>query len=142
MRLRSLLLATLCCGMTVFAHADGIQGIAWSVPASTADNVPTLGNTPGPNATEWATFTASAINFSADISYTLGGFLNYAGAASNITYMGGASSGSNLTDVLFEFTGSASFTNGQIFNVYHDDGVNLYINGVNYLSQPNTTSPV
>jgi hypothetical protein len=130
------------CLLPALAHADGIQGIAWSVPASTANNVPTLGNTPGMMATEWATFTASSIYFSGNNSYSLGGFLNYGGAASNIQYMNGASAGSNLTDVLFEFTGAASFTNGQTFNVYHDDGVNLYINGVNYLSQPSATSPI
>lgn len=124
------------------AHADGINGIAWSVPAATADNVPTLGNTPGSGATQWATFTASSIDFSADNSYTLGGFLNYAGAAHNIVYSNGATAGSDLTNVLFEFTGEASFINSQSFNVYHDDGVNLYIDGINYLSQPNTTSPV
>lgn len=124
------------------AHAQ-ISGTAWSVPASTANNVPTAGNVPGSGATEWATFDANSIDFSADNSYSLGGFLNYApGVASNITYMNGASASSNLTDVLFELTGAATFTNGQTFNVYHDDGVQLYVDGVNYLSAPNTTSPI
>jgi hypothetical protein len=132
-------------GFTVaatLAHADGITGTAWSVPSATADNVPTTGNVPGPSAIEWATFMASSIDFSADDSYSLGGFLNYAGAASNITYMNGATASSDLTDVLFEFTGTATFTTGQTFNVYHDDGVQLYVNGVNYLSQPSVTSPI
>ncbi|WP_419804198.1 PEP-CTERM sorting domain-containing protein [Terriglobus sp.] len=124
------------------AHADGIQAIAYNVPGSTAYNVPTLGNTPGQGATVEATFTASAINFSGDSNYSLGGFLNSFGAASNITYMNGYSATSSLTNTLFEFTGTAYFVNGQTFNVYHDDGVNLYVDGVNVLSQPNTTSPI
>jgi hypothetical protein len=124
------------------AKAEPISGIAWSVPASTADNVPTLGNTPGPGATEWGTFSASEIHFSGDSNYSFGGFLNSFGAASSIVYMNGASASSSLTDVLFEFTGTAFFTNGQVFNVEHDDGVNLYVNGVSVLSAPNTTSPI
>lgn len=121
---------------------DGISATMWSVPAATADNVPTLGNTPGAGATEWGTFTASEIKFSGDSNYSLGGFLNSFGAASNIVYMNGASAGSSLTDVLFEFTGTATFTNGQTFNVLHDDGVNLYVNGLSVLSQPTTTAPI
>ena len=59
-------LVTLACTQ---AKADStINGIMWSVPSTTADNVPTLGNTPGPGATEWGTFTASEIMFSGDAS--------------------------------------------------------------------------
>ena len=68
--------------------------------------------------------------------------MNSFGAASGISYMNGYSATSNLTNTLFEFTGTAYFVNGQTFNVYHDDGVNLYVDGVNVLSQPNTTSPI
>jgi hypothetical protein len=124
------------------AYASSIQGVMWSVPASTADNVPTLGHVPGAGATELGTFTASEINFSGDSDYSLGGFLNSFGAASNIVFMNGATANSSLTDVLFEFTGSASFTNGQTFNVLHDDGVNLYVNGNLALGQPSATSPI
>lgn len=124
-------------------HAQ-ISGTAWGVPASTADNVPTAGNVPGPNATEWATFNASSIMFTGDPSgdYSLGGFLNSFGAASNIAYMNGGAPSSTLTNVLFEFTGAASFVSGETFNVYHDDGVQLYVDGVNYLSSPSATSPI
>lgn len=124
-------------------HAQ-ISGTAWSVPAATANDVPTAGNVPGPNATEWATFNANSIMFTGDPAgdYSLGGFLNSFGAASNIAYINGGTASSSLDDVLFEFTGSASFVNGQTFNVYHDDGVQLYVDGVNYLSAPSTTSPI
>ena len=128
--------------LAVPAYGLPISGIMWSVPASTADNVPTLGNVPGPGAVEWGTFNASSIMFSGDHNYSLGGFLNSFGAASNISYMNGASAGSSLTDVLFDFKGSAVFTNGMTFNVFHDDGVNLYVNGVLVLGAPNVTSPI
>ena len=137
----SLTLALLGAAATV--NAAAVNGILWSVPAATADNVPTLGNTPGPGATEWGTFNASALDFSGDAygNYNLGGFLNSFGAASNIVYMNGASATSSLTNVLFEFTGTALFTNGAKFTVLHDDGVNLYVNGTLVLGVPIPTSP-
>jgi hypothetical protein len=142
MKMRAALLVSLLTfGMATLAHAD-ITGVAYSVPSGTANNVPTPGNVPGAGATEIATFDASQIMFSGDTNYSLGGFLNSFGAASNITYLNGASATSTLSDVLFEFTGSAVFTNGQTFTVFHDDGVQLFVNGVSELSAPNTTSPV
>ena len=126
---------------TVPMHAASINGIFWSVPSSTAGDVPTLGNTPGPGATEWGTFTASALQFSGDSDYTLGGFLNSFGAASNIVYINGASAGSDLTNVLFEFTGTAEFINGDTFSVLHDDGVNMYVDGKLVVGAPGLTAP-
>jgi hypothetical protein len=127
------------------ASADPvISATMWSVPASTADNVPTLGNVPGPGATEWGTFTANQIMFSGDApgAFNLGGFLNSFGAASNIVYMNGAGPSTNLADVLFEFTGTAFFTHGQSFSVVHDDGTNMYVDGSLVLGVPGLTAPV
>jgi hypothetical protein len=145
LRLKHLLagLSILACTAAT-ANADLINGIFWSVPAATADNVPTLGDTPGPYATEWGTFTASAIDFSGDApgAFNLGGFLNSFGAASNIVYMNGATASTDLSNVLFEFTGTAYFTNGQGFSVVHDDGLNLYVNGSLVLGAPDETAPI
>jgi hypothetical protein len=126
------------------AHADYINGVAWSVPSSTAGTAPTLGNTPGPGATEVATFTANGIDFSGDApgAYNLGGFLNSGGTASNITYLNGASASTDLNNTEWEFTGSAYFANGQTFNVVHDDGVNLYVDGTAVLLDGGPTAPV
>jgi hypothetical protein len=131
-------------GMTALAHADGITGVAYSVDSSVADNVPTPGNIPSAGTTEIATFSASQIKFTGDPAgdYSLGGFLNSFGAASGITYLNGATATSTLDNVLMEFTGTAVFTTGQMFTVFHDDGVQLFVNGSSELSQPNTTSPV
>jgi len=141
LRLNYLLIATATL-LAARTNAATINGILWSVPASTADNVPTLGNTPAPGATEWGTFNASAIQFSGDAAgnYNLGGFLNSFGAASNIVYMNAATATTDLTNVLFEFTGTALFTNGQTFSVIHDDGVNMYVNGSLVLGAPGATS--
>ena len=127
------------------AHAYPINGVVYSVPSSTADNVPTPGNVPGNGATLDGTFTVSALQFTNDqvpgASNTLGGFINSYGVASPVTYMNGATASTVLDNTLFEFTGTAFFTSGQQFTVYHDDGVQLYVNGNSVLSAPNTTSP-
>ncbi|HXC97418.1 MAG TPA: PEP-CTERM sorting domain-containing protein [Edaphobacter sp.] len=127
------------------AKADStINGIMWSVPNTTSDNVPTQGNAPGLGVTEWGTFTASQIMFSGDApgAYNLGGFLNSFGAASNIVFMNGATASTDLSNVLFEFTGIAFFTNGQTFTVEHDDGVNMYVGDTLVLGVPGLTAPI
>lgn len=89
-------------------------------------------------------FTANGINFSGDApgAYNLGGFLDSGGTASNIVYYNGASAGTNLDNTEWEFTGSAYFTNGDTFNVVHDDGVNMYVDGVAVLLDGGPTPPV
>lgn len=141
---KQLMVIAVSLSFAALSRADFINGTAWSVPPSTAVSAPTLGNTPGPGATELATFTANGINFSGDAlgAYNLGGFLNSGGTASHITYMNGASGATNLNNTEWEFTGSASFTNGQSFNVEHDDGVNMYINSSSVLLDGGPTAPV
>ena len=56
--------------------------------------------------------------------------------------MNGASASTDLSNVLFEFTGSAFFTNGQTFTVEHDDGTNMYVGGNLVLGVPGLTAPV
>jgi hypothetical protein len=128
------------------AKADYISGTAYGVSSSVAGSTPTSATLASvvSSATEWATFTANGINFSGDANgaYNLGGFLNSKGVASNITYMNGALASTNLDNTLWVFTGSALFTNGQTFNVVHDDGVNMYVNGSPALLAGGPTAPV
>jgi hypothetical protein len=128
--------------LTAAVSYGQISGTVWSVPSSTANNVPTEGNVPGAGATELGIFNSSAIMFSGDTNYSLGGFLNSFGDASNITYLNGGTAGTSLSNLLFEFTGSAAFTNDEQFTVFHDDGVQLYVNDTSVLSAPNVTSPI
>jgi hypothetical protein len=141
---KHLVSVTVALSFAALLHADYITGTGWSVPASTANDTPTTGNVPGPGATEWVTFAANGINFSGDAvgAYNLGGFLNSGGVASSIAYFNGASPGTSLDNTEWEFTGSAFFTNGESFNVVHDDGVNMYVNGSAVLLDPGPTAPV
>jgi hypothetical protein len=142
-RLFTLVLAT-AAGLAVGANASAatISGTVWNVPLSTSTNVPTQGNTPGPGATLEATFTVSQLVFTDNNGNNLGAFLNNAGSLISITYFNGASASTQVTNSLFEFTGTAFFTAGQSYSVTHDDGVNLYVGTTNVLSQPLQTSAV
>jgi PEP-CTERM motif-containing protein len=135
-------------GTALSASAASYSGIAYcGVSTTVSQNTPTDSGLSAAEATgtECATFSASAITFSAEAlgaSYTLGGFLNSFGAASGISYLNGFTSASNPNDSLWVFTGTAGFTNGQNFAVTHDDGTQMYVNGVNVLSDPGPTPPV
>ena len=135
-------------GTALSASAASYSGIAYcGVSTTVSQNTPTDSGLSAAEATgtECATFSASAITFSAEAlgaSYTLGGFLNSFGAASGISYLNGFTSASNPNDSLWVFTGTAGFTNGQGFAVTHDDGTEMYVNGVNVLSDPGPTPPV
>ena len=135
-------------GTALSASAASYSGIAYcGVSTTVSQNTPTDSGLSAAEATgtECATFSASAITFSAEAlgaSYTLGGFLNSFGAASGISYLNGFTSASNPNDSLWVFTGTAGFTNGQGFAVTHDDGTQMYVNGVNVLSDPGPTPPV
>lgn len=131
------------------ARADYIKGYAYSVPQSTAQDLSSVSTTspppytayPGSGSTEIASFLANGINFSANnitdpSTYNLGGFLNSGGTASNITYMNGASASTSVDNTLFEFLGYGSFVNGTTYSLAHDDGAELYVDGINVLNAP------
>ena len=117
-----------------------ISGTAYSVTFDEANSTPT--SVPS-DATKLATFNATGFNFSENGgNFDVGTFINSGGGISNLTYYGGVTGSETygLDDTLFEFTGSAQFTNGQNFTVLHDDGVELFVNGVNLLDDPGSTS--
>lgn len=133
--------------MTVASHAQ-ITGLEWNGWSS---SVPVLGSQPAASAAN-VTFNATAIDFCVLSSqcvppgsgtYTLAGFLASQGNASgtsNIVYQNGGAGTNSLNNTLWEFSGTAFFTNGEVFNVGHDDGTQMYVNGVNVLSQPGPTN--
>lgn len=133
------------------AHAS-YSGVAFcNVSTAVAGSTPTSATLGAGEATgtECATFSASAIDFSAGpVSgqptnpYTLAGFLTGNGSASGVTYLNGFTGASNPDDSLFVFTGTASFTNGESFTVQHDDGTNMYVNGTAVLLAAGPTPPV
>jgi hypothetical protein len=147
--LRALALAPFLAGILTVAGNAQITGTEWN---NWSTPVPVLGSQPAPSAAN-LTFNATAIDFCVGDShcvppgsgtYTLAGFLASNGGASGVTgatYTGTPSDGSaTLDNTLWEFSGTAFFTNGEVFSVGHDDGTQMYVNGVNVLSQPGPTS--
>lgn len=128
------------------ASAATYSGVAFCNEGAVVGSAPTDAGLAAAEAlgTECATFSASAINFSGDAfgNYNLNGFLTANGAGFGITYLNGFTGASDLNNTLWVFTGTASFTNGQMFNVLHDDGTNMYVNGGLVLSAPGPTAPV
>jgi PEP-CTERM motif len=147
-RVRAVLAVSCFAGLMAMAGTAraAYSGVAYcNITTTVAGNTPTVSTLAAGEATgtECATFSASAIDFSAETSlgYSLGGFLNGEGAASGITYLNGFSGTSGLNNSLFVFTGTASFTNGQSFTVTHDDGTEMYVNGTDVLDDPGPTAP-
>jgi len=155
---------------TGIARAD-YNGVGWIVPDAVAQAATlTNANAQSGNANK-VTFTVSSLNFNSygtsgcqatspgpcsnpALDFTIGSFINSLGAQTGAaTYSGTATSGTVLNagggGMLFEFTGTASFTANQAFSLAHDDGVQLYIGctgaacgaGNLVLNQPGPTSP-
>ena len=136
------LLACLVALLAPAGHANTISGTAFcDISASDAANTPTPGT--ASSGTECATFTASSLVFYSNGSTStnnLGSFLNYDGAiVGPINYLNGYNAGSTLDNSFFEFTGIASFNQGETYNAYHDDGTVMTINGVTVVNAPNPT---
>lgn len=135
------------------ARAGSISGTAWE---GWSTNVPTIGGLPSASSAA-ATFTTTGLDFCVDAgvggaspcapspSYTLSGFLGSNGGSngvSGLTFHNGKTGTDSLDNTLWEFTGSAFFTNGESFQVAHDDGTIMYVNGSIVLNAPGPTSPV
>lgn len=129
------------------AHATAISATVWE---GQSGDVPTLSGVPTSGAA--ATFNATSLDFCVQSpactvpgsgAYTLAGFLssnNNASGVSNVVYKSGHAGTDTLDNTLFEFTGTAQFTNGETYSLGHDDGARLYVNGVQVYSDPGPTS--
>ncbi len=124
------------------AHANTISGIVYcNVSATDASNTPAPGASV--SGTECATFQTSAINFTANSSNTIGGFLNSnSSILGTISYLNGFSASSNLDYSVFQFTGAGWFTNGQQYSATHDDGTVMTIGGLTVINAPLPTSAI
>jgi hypothetical protein len=71
---------------------------------------------------------------------TLGGFLATCGAF-GVTYHGGAASTDTLDSTITEVTGTVTVTNGEVFNIAHDDGFSSQIGSFTF-SDAGPTSAV
>ena len=142
--------AILAAPLSAYASYSGVAFC--NVSTAVSSNAPTSSTLAAGEATgtECATFSASAIDFSAGTvsgqptnPYTLAGFLTGNGSViGSVTFLNGFTGASSPNNALFVFTGTASFTNGQSFNVQHDDGTNMYVNGALVLGAPGPTPPI
>lgn len=69
--------------------------------------------------------------------YTLGGFLATSGAT--VLTGSAAALAANLNNTVFEFTGTVTVTNGQLFQAGHDDGLQLQIGSILVINAPGPT---
>jgi hypothetical protein len=117
-----------------------VSGSIWIVPAAIAQNaIPA--NVPLTPAD--VTFRAPSNPLSFDSrpnDYNLLQFLLTGGAFDIVQHTAGALS-SSTNDHLFQFLGQVSVTNGQTFDVLHDDGLTLTIGGLLVVNAPGPTSP-
>jgi len=134
--------------LLIVAAATGAQaqnvavGNLWHVPEAISQNaIPA--NVPG--TTPDVVFSVnSPFNFSGT-SVAVGTWLASSSAFNILENTAGtlASLMDNGTQgTLVSFSGNVTVTNGQVFNVQHDDGLTLIIGGVNLGFNPGPTSPV
>lgn len=132
------------------ARAGSISGTMWE---GWSADVPTIGGLPSAGSAA-ATFTTNGLDFCSQVTiatctgassaYTINGFLNSNGGSngvSGLTFASGKAGTDTLDNTLWEFTGTAFFTNGETFQVAHDDGAIMYVNGVAVLTAPGPTPP-
>ena len=120
-----------------------MSGSVWIVPAAVAQNaIPA--NVPATPAD--VTFRAPSDPLSFDsrfgpsTDYNLHNFLLTGGAFNIDEHTAGALS-ATTNNHLFQFLGQVTVTNGQNFNVVHDDGLTLIIGGLMVVDVPGPTSP-
>jgi hypothetical protein len=159
-RLRFVAYAVTLMGLAVNARAD-IAGSAWLVPdgsgnncgqnaiitcipGSTANATFTLNNnglTSGFNSggTDGTInkFILSNVNLKTGPAFAGGAttstLLNTPGSGGGTDFGGCKNNGSHNCSTIFEFTGTANFSNGETFSVTSDDGFSLYVGGANFL---------
>lgn len=116
--------------VTGSAHASTFSGTVFENSTSFPNSLPatTAGLTPS------ATFSVDGINFNSHNGagdYTIGGFLTSGGnTISNESASFAGIAGDTLNNSIMEFTGYTNLVAGQTYNVTHDDGSILYINGL------------
>jgi len=152
------------CGamISTFCFAQPYIGVAYLVSNSVASNA-VLSNVPTPATdSNFVTFTASGLNFSSygnitntgngNLDYGIDAFITSLGNGSGLTNHGSITTNTTMDGgtvspftvgsqgVIFEFTGTANFTTGQVFNIEHDDGVTLIVGGQTIVSAPGPTA--
>jgi hypothetical protein len=144
--MRNLAIATLALSASILAieaaNANTASGTTWEVATSIAQDA-TLSNVPasGPNATWSAPSDPLSFNSSSAANgYTLGGFLA-TGGAFGVSFHDGAAATDSFDSTITEVTGTVTVTNGEVFNIAHDDGFSIQIGSFTF-SDPGPTAAV
>jgi PEP-CTERM motif-containing protein len=123
------------------AHASTFTGSVWQNQAPYPASLPST--TAGLGAPA-ATFEVNGINFNSSSTpngYTVGGFLTSGGnVVTNPSASFAGIAGNTLNNTIYEFTGFTNLVAGQTYNVVHDDGAILYINGVAVINAGSPTA--
>lgn len=120
--------------MAGVAHAGIISGTVYNTsPFPASLNVPPVGPA-------LSSFSVDSINFfsAGGSNYTVGGFL----APGGVTGLDPAVAAMSLNNKELMFTGSVALTAGTTYTVTHDDGADLFLNGVLVVNSPGPTSPL
>lgn len=127
--------------VTGAAHASTFTGSVWENATSYPNSLPA--NTSGLG-TPSATFSVDGINFNSSNTangYTVGGFLTTGGnTVTNQSASFAGIAGDTLNNTIYEFTGFTDLVAGQTYEVTHDDGAILYIDGVAVINAGAPTS--
>lgn len=133
-------LTTSCFALTLaatgLAHAATITGAVYTTAPFPASLSPSL----TPPGTLLGNFTVNQINDigTGGASYTVGGFLASGGAT--VTGLSASTAAMSLDNKELTFTGTGYFTAGTTYTIRHDDGIFLYLNGVQVISAGAPTS--
>jgi hypothetical protein len=129
--------------VTGAAHASTINGSVWEG----ASSYPSALSPTAPAGPASATFTLSnpgnVFSFTGSTgagTYTIGTFLGSGGDTVNFLTGAGAA-GANLNNTVFEFTGFLDLAAGT-YTINHDDGMFLYVNGVQVISSGDPTASI
>ena len=134
-------------GASTLAHAQSINGSVWE--GGTTGSVPAAGS-PIYSTTPTATFTltnssaSSLLDFYSATDNGLSSFLTTTPSNTSngdtLTYLTGAgAAGDGINNDLFQFTGTTTLTSST-YTFAHDDGMTLYLNGVEVIDAPGPTA--
>lgn len=149
------------CLTAAAAHATTtVSGLIWENFPSTVGAA--LAETPGTGTTLYGslanvaimqaarptgdvTFTVPSnplsMNSNGSTDYTISSFLGTGGGVINSLF-NGALGTDTMNNTLWYITGTVTVTSGETFTAYHDDGLQLQIDGANVINVPNVTTPV
>jgi hypothetical protein len=146
MKLSNRILSFLSCAAVLslapVAHAGVINGTVWEGATFYPNNLPA--SAPPASFTNSTTFTLTGsgnmFNFQsgtsndlvADPTYTLLGFLQSGGDVA--TLANPALGGDSINNDMFQFTGQTFLTAGVTYTINHDDGMYLYLDGIQVIS--------